>query len=61
VPRLLVDDRDQLVHTRLVHLCPFCGAVLRQSGGQPKWGIMVFALALLLLGSLFVYLMALRG
>jgi hypothetical protein len=31
------------------HLCPFCGAVMYESGGQPRWGCIIAILVLVFL------------
>lgn len=61
VPKLWVDDRDQLIHPRVTHLCPFCGNVLRETGGRPNLRILFFALVVLVLGFLFAFLMVLKA
>jgi hypothetical protein len=40
VPQLWVDTRNRMEHPRVVHLCPLCGATVRQSGGGLNWGTM---------------------
>jgi hypothetical protein len=34
VPQLMIDDGDALYQPRVLHLCPFCGVVLHESGGR---------------------------
>jgi ribosomal protein S27E len=34
VPQLMIDDGNMLYQPRVLHLCPFCGAVINESGGR---------------------------
>lgn len=34
------------------HLCPFCGAVMYETGGEPRWGCIIAILLLVFLLSL---------
>ena len=61
VPHLWIDDRDQLIHPRVIHLCPFCGTVLRQTGGQPNRRELAFILGFVGLGVLMLLLMLLKA
>lgn len=45
VPRLW-HVRKRLSHMVTQHLCPFCGAVMYETGGEPRWGCIVAILLL---------------
>jgi hypothetical protein len=57
VLHLWVDDRDQLIHPRVIHLCPFCGSVLRETGCKPDRRMLAFILGFAGLGIL-IFIMA---
>jgi ribosomal protein S27E len=44
VPQLWVDTRNKLSHPRVMHLCPLCGAVLRESGGRMNRRMLAFVI-----------------
>lgn len=51
VPRLW-HVRKRLSHMVTQHLCPFCGAVMYETGGEPRWGCIVAILLLIFILSL---------
>jgi hypothetical protein len=59
VPRLWHYGGGTFAYMRTQHLCPFCGAVMYETGGGVKWGclapvlLLIFVLAVL--GYLFNY------
>ena len=63
IPRLW-HVRKRLSHMMTQHLCPFCGAVMYETGGEPRWGCIVAILILvffLTLPAILVFLnLALR-
>jgi hypothetical protein len=48
VPRLW-HVRKRLSYLLTQHLCPFCGAVMYETGGAPRWGCIIAILIALLL------------
>lgn len=44
--------RKKLSHMVTQHLCPFCGAVMYESGGEPRWGCIIAILIAILLFTL---------
>lgn len=59
VPQLWVDARNSLEHPRVVHLCPFCGVTLRETGGGLDRRMLAFiigtiCLCIFLLGLFFI-------
>jgi ribosomal protein S27E len=61
VPQLMVDDRDRFYRPRIMHLCPFCGAILHESGGELDRGMLALVVGVCLFGLIsFVLLLALR-
>lgn len=53
VPRLW-QVRQRLAYLKSQHLCPFCGTVMYETGGEIRWGCVI----LLLLGILLICLPA---
>jgi len=41
--------RKRLSHMVTQHLCPFCGAVMYETGGEPRWGCIIATLIAILL------------
>lgn len=41
--------RKKLSHMVTQHLCPFCGAVMYETGGEPRWGCIIAILIAILL------------
>ena len=60
VPQLWADPRNGLEHPRFLHLCPFCGVVLRESGGGVDRGLLAIILGVVGLCLFFGILMAIR-
>lgn len=56
VPQLMVDHRDRFYRPRLMHLCPFCGAILHESGGGVDKGMLALVIGVCLF-SLFFFVL----
>lgn len=56
MPRLWHCGGGRLTYARLQHLCPFCGAVMYETGGGVRWGCLI---TLLFFASPFIVLSAL--
>lgn len=41
VPRLNFYDGTPVIFNRVQHICPFCGAVLFESGGGIRWNVLI--------------------
>lgn len=62
VPQLMVEDRNRLYRPRLMHLCPFCGAILHESGGRLNRGMVAFLIIFIGLSFIGMFLLMLtRG
>ncbi len=61
VPQLVVEDRSMLYHRRLMHLCPFCGAILHESGGRLNRLMLAFLIFIGLLSLVMFSLLLMRG
>ena len=61
VPQLWVDDRNRMEHPTVVHLCPFCGVVLRESGGRRDRRMLAFFLGFSFLCLLLIALLLLMA
>lgn len=62
VPRLWHYGGSALSYVRRQHLCPFCGAVMYESGGGFRWGCLLpLILIPLITGSLFILITFLRA
>jgi hypothetical protein len=59
VPQLMVEDRDRLYKPRITHLCPFCGAILHESGGKLDRGMMAFLILFVGLSFIGMFLLVL--
>jgi hypothetical protein len=57
VPQLMVEDRDRLYKPRITHLCPFCGAILHESGGKIDRGMLAFLVGFIGLSFLIMHLL----
>lgn len=56
VPHLHFYDGSAVTFSRVQHICPFCGAVLFESGGGVRWGMVIPLLVTIGAGCLiFVY------
>lgn len=61
VPQILVDTRNKMHHPIVMHLCPFCGVVLRESGGQIDRGILAILIGSICLSAIiFIFLLGTR-
>jgi hypothetical protein len=56
VPQLWVDARNRLEHPRVVHLCPLCGATVRESGGGMNRGMLALIIGSICLFALMLIL-----
>jgi uncharacterized paraquat-inducible protein A len=41
--------RKMLAYPVIQHVCPFCGVVMYETGGQPRWGCIIAILVAILL------------
>lgn len=57
VPQLMADDRNKLHRPRVTHLCPFCGAVIHESGGELDRGMLVLIVGFSCLSLLLIILL----
>lgn len=60
VPQLWVDARNRLEHPRVVHLCPLCGATVRESGGEINKGVLALILGSICLSALMLVLLLMK-
>lgn len=61
VPQLWVDTRNGLEHPRVIHLCPFCGITLKETGGGMNRQMLALIIGSIFLCVLiFVFIMASR-
>lgn len=44
--------RRRLSYQVIQHVCPFCGVVMYETGGQPRWGCIIAILIAILLFTL---------
>jgi ribosomal protein S27E len=47
VPQLWVDDRNRLEYPKVIHLCPFCGIALKESGGGIDRRMLAFIIGII--------------
>lgn len=57
VPQLMADDRNKLHRPRVTHLCPFCGAVIHESGGGRDRGMLALIVGFSCLSLLLILLL----
>lgn len=56
VPRLNFYDGTPVTFNRVQHICPFCGAILLESGGGVRWNTLIPLLIMFAaLGLIFLY------
>jgi hypothetical protein len=53
----MVDDRNKLYRQRVTHLCPFCGAVIHESGGELDRRMLAFIVGFSCLSLLLIILL----
>lgn len=61
VPQLWVDSRNRLERPRVRHLCPFCGDLLRESGGGMDRGMLALIIGSFCLCVLIFALLLLKS
>lgn len=47
-----------LSHPLIRHICPFCGAVINESGGGPRWGCIIAVILAIVIPILLISLPA---
>lgn len=62
VPRLNFYDGSPIAFSRVQHICPFCGAVLFESGGGVRWHTLIPLLIMFgVCGLIFLYVVNYSG